>query len=143
MQVCCSKSEKISNVVNPDVVNQDIFRLGATDLQLIYIPVHVCIGTRMESLKITNMIMIRVYQFCISICFPWYGVQFHFHNMLLYAGEPSKDHEVARRRVENTATEFWYYVRHQLLNLKNEASGSTQLVGHIDKMLGNCQGYQK
>lgn len=58
-------------------------------------------------------------------------------------GEPSKDHEVARRRVENTATEFWYYVRHQLLNLKNEASGNTQLVSHIDKMLGNCQGYQR
>lgn len=109
----------------------------------LYMYRYVYIGTRMESLKITNMIMIRVYQFCISICFPWYGVQFHFHNMLLYAGEPSKDHEVARRRVENTATEFWYYVRHQLLNLKNEASGSTQLVGHIDKMLGNCQGYQK
>lgn len=68
-----------------DVVNPYIFRLGATDIQLIYIPgtcMYMYVGTRMENLKITRMIMNRVYQFCISIYFPLYAVQFHFHNML-------------------------------------------------------------
>ncbi|XP_061164146.1 alpha-(1,6)-fucosyltransferase-like [Saccostrea echinata] len=57
--------------------------------------------------------------------------------------QPTKEHEVARRRVENTAAEFWYYMRHQLLSLKNEAEGNTNLVSHINKIIGNAHGYQR
>ena len=62
---------------------------------------------------------------------------------MCFVGVPSKEHEVLRRRVENTATEFWYYIRHQLLSLKNQAEGNTQLITHIDRMIENSHGYQR
>ncbi|KAK3094131.1 hypothetical protein FSP39_024491 [Pinctada imbricata] len=58
-------------------------------------------------------------------------------------GEPTMNHEVERRRVENTAMEFWFYLRNKLQKLKDKTGGKSDVGVEIDTIIQDSTAYQK
>lgn len=55
---------------------------------------------------------------------------------------PSLEQELARRKVDTDVREFWYFIRSELLKLRDEAENSS-LKGDIDMVLKKGADYQK
>ncbi|XP_046372255.1 alpha-(1,6)-fucosyltransferase-like [Haliotis rufescens] len=59
------------------------------------------------------------------------------------SNEPTADHEKSFRKVENTAVEFWYFMRSQLKKIKDSAGGNTEITSKVDQILGDGANYQR
>lgn len=56
---------------------------------------------------------------------------------------PTLEQELARRKVDTDATEFWYYMRSELQKLRRMAGNSSSLTEEIDTLLKTGTNYQK
>ena len=59
-----------------------------------------------------------------------------------FSDGPTLEHEVRRRKAENTAVEFWYYMRNKLKSLREKA-GSSEIGTSLGEIIQDATGYQK
>ena len=56
---------------------------------------------------------------------------------------PSLEQELARRKVDTDASEFWFYMRSELQRLRRVAGNGSSLAVEIDTLLKTGRDYQK
>ncbi|KAL5009035.1 hypothetical protein ScPMuIL_014616 [Solemya velum] len=56
---------------------------------------------------------------------------------------PSKEHEQLRRKIENDAREFWYYMGSHLKQLKTSARNGINIEDSINNLLEDGEGYKR
>ncbi|KAK3595505.1 hypothetical protein CHS0354_021604 [Potamilus streckersoni] len=58
-------------------------------------------------------------------------------------GEPSMNHEIVRRKVENDMQEFWLFVKSELNKMKGLSAGNGNLLSKINSLLANSAGFHR
>ena len=56
---------------------------------------------------------------------------------------PRLEQELARRKVDTDATEFWFYIRSELQKLRTKAGNGSSLYEEIETLLETAKDYQK
>ncbi|KAL3875017.1 hypothetical protein ACJMK2_037959 [Sinanodonta woodiana] len=59
------------------------------------------------------------------------------------SGEPSMEHEIVRRKVENDVQEFWLFIRSELNKMKGLSAGNANLLSKINSVLADSAGYHR